>query len=248
MALNPRHIGRQSVYADKAAARDVNEGLRRYMLQVYNTMALGVGLTAIVTLFMANNPALMAAIALGPMKWVLFIGLIGLGWMAPRIIMSRSFAAAHACYWSYAALWGILISPMITLFLQTPGGTMDIARAFFITTGMFAGASLYGYTTKRDLSPMGRFLMMAMIGLLIALVVNIFVGSSAFSLLLSVGVVLIFAGMTAYETQMIRDIYHQAAHQGVVQRMAIFGAFMLYGSFITMFIHILNLLAILRSE
>ncbi len=230
-----------------AQASAINEGLRKYMLRVYNYMSLGVAFTGIVTLFMAANPALMQQIALGPMKWILFIALMGLGWMAPKIIMSKSITAAHTCFWVYAGLWGLLISPMIAAFLYRPDGAWDIARAFFITAGMFAGASLYGYTTKRNLSGLGRFFLMAGIGLLIALVINILIASTMFSLFLSMGVVLLFAGMTAYETQMIRRMYSQAHGDGAVDRLAIFGAFILYGSFITMFIYVLSIIGILRG-
>lgn len=125
---------------------------------------------------------------------------------------------------------------------------MDVARAFFITSGMFAGASLFGYTTKKDLSGVGRFLMMAAIGLLIAMIVNIFIASSMFSLILSAGIVLVFAGLTAYETQQIKNWYMDTLGDTQVGRLALFGALLLYGSFVTMFIHILNLLSILRGE
>jgi FtsH-binding integral membrane protein len=234
--------------AQAGSTANINAGLRSYMLNVYNMMALGVALTGVVTLFMAANPAIMQTVALGPMKWVFFIALLGLGWFAPKVFMTGSRQMAHICYWSYAAMWGILIAPMIVAFLQIPGGAMDIARAFFITSAMFAGASIYGYSTKRDLSAMGRFFLMASIGLLVALIANIFIESTGFSLLISIAVVLLFAGMTAYETQMVKEMYLSTNNQELRQRMAIFGAFMLYGSFITMFIHILNILAILRGE
>ncbi len=237
---------RQATYTQTQTSV-INEGLRQYMLRTYNYMALGVAFTGLITLYIATNQHLVQPIL--SMQWVLFIGLLGLGWMAPKIIMSRSTTAAHACFWAYAGLWGILIAPMIVAFLNLPGGEMDIARAFFITAGMFAGASLYGYTTKKDMSSMGKFFLMASIGILIALVVNMFIDSSTFSLVLSIGVVLLFAGMTAYETQVIKRMYAQAYASGdeAVTRMSIFGAFMLYGSFITMFIHILNIIGIMRG-
>jgi len=246
MALDPRTQTAYQVRAGEAAA--IDEGLRSYMLRVYNYMALGVAVTGIVTLFMAANPALMQTIAIGPFKWVLFIGVLGMGWFSNRIMTMRSTVAAHAFYWVYAVMWGLLISPMIFYFLQIPGGTMDIAKAFFITAGMFAGASLFGYTTKKDLSVFGRFFMMAAIGLLIAIVANIFLGSTMFSLGISFFAVLLFAGVTAWETQAIRNMYFAAPNGDVVTRMAIFGAFVLYGSFIVMFIHILNIIGIMRGE
>ena len=230
---------------------EIDAGLRSFMLGTYNYMALGVAVTALVTLFMASNPDLTYAIAVGPVKWVIFLAVLGLGWFSPRLIFSGSRVMAHACYWSYAALWGVLIAPMIMAFLNIPGGIEDIMRALFISGGMFAGASLFGYVTKKDLSGWGRFLMMAVIGLLIVMVVNLFfLQSSPVSFGISSLVVLLFAGITAYETQMLKSVYLQQATgpAEAVARLSIFGAFMLYGSFITMFIHVLSLIGLMRSE
>jgi len=246
MALEPRTQAAYQTSARDTAAIDA--GLRSYMLRVYNYMTLGVAVTGIVTLFMAANPELLYAVAVGPIKWVLFIGLLGMGFMSGRIMTMKSTMAAQAFFWTYCVLWGLLISPMIFAFLNIPGGTMDIARAFFITAGMFAGMSILGYTTKKDLSVFSRFIMMAMIGLIIAIVANIFLASSGFSLIISIAAVLLFAGVTAWETQQIKSMYYAAADGDVVTRMAIFGAFALYGTFIVMFIHILNIMGIMRGE
>jgi uncharacterized protein len=230
-----------------ARVREVDEGLRSYMLRVYNYMALGVALTALVSMFVAANPALMAAVALGPMKWVLFFALLGLGFFAPRLIFSGNSAMAHAAYWGYAALWGLFISPMIALYL---GQAPDLViRALGITAVTFAATSLVGYTTKRDLSGFGTFFLIASIGLIIAMLVNVvFFQSTMMSLVTSVIVVLLFAGVTAFETQQIKEMYVEGDAIGIAQGKAIFGAFMLYGSFITLFIHILNILGIMRSS
>ena len=139
-----------------------------------------------------------------------------------------------------------MMAPMIAFFLQSQQGAYDIARAFLITSVMFAGSSMYGYVTKKDLSALGRFFMMAMIGLVVAMIANIFIGSSIMSLGISALVVLFSAGITAYETQMIRNMYYQLPNKGAVSRFAILGAFMLYGTFISMFIHILNIMAQMR--
>ncbi|MFO1118630.1 MAG: Bax inhibitor-1/YccA family protein [Rhodospirillales bacterium] len=227
----------------QAEAAQIDVGLRQYMLRVYNYMALGVAGTGIVAMLVAQNPAVMQAIALGPFKWVLFIGILGLGFFAPKIMMTKSVGAAQACYWLYAAAWGALIAPMFYIYT---GGS--IARAFFITAAAFAGMSLYGYTTKRDLSAVGRFLVMATFGILIALVVNIFLQSSGLHLVMSIVVPVIFAGLTAYETQQIKSWYYESDVGELTQRKAIFGAFMLYGSFVTMFIWILQLFGVARSE
>ena len=234
---------RKYMTRSQADVAGVDAGLRSYMLRVYNYMALGVAFTGIVSLVVALNPALMQAVALGPFKWVLFIGIIGMGFMAPRIIMGGSTMAAHACFWVYAALWGALMAPMFYLYT---GDSM--VRVFFITAAAFAGVSLYGYTTKRDLGPIGAFLAMATIGLLIALLVNIFIFQSAgFHLLMSVVVVLVFAALTAYETQMIKNMYLEHDHADTATRKAVFGAFMLYGSFVTMFIWLLQIFGVARE-
>ena len=228
----------------QAEAAQIDVGLRNYMLGIYNYMALGVAFTAAISLLVAMNPAIMQTIAVGPIKWVLFIGILGMGFMAPRIIMGGSVVAAQACFWGYAALWGALLSPMFYVYAQA-----DIVRALFITSGAFAGMSFLGYTTKRDLSGMGRFLAMATIGILIALLVNMFLlESTGFHLILSIVVVLVFAGLTAYETQAIKQMYYEGDGADVAKRKSIFGAFMLYGSFVTMFIWILSLIGIMRGE
>ena len=230
----------------RAGTVELDQGLRSYMLKVYNYMSLGVAFTAIVTLFMAANPGLMMAVATGPMMWVLFIGLIGMGFVAPRVIMSGNRMAAQACFWVYAALWGVLISPMVSFYLSVDPTL--IFRAFLITSVTFASMSLLGYTTKRDLSPFATFFFMATIGLLIAIVVNaIFFQSTMMSLVTSGLVVVVFAGMTAWETQAIKELYYEGDTAVMSESKSIFGAFLLYGSFITLFIHILNILGIMRE-
>ncbi len=225
----------------------IDEGLRSYMLRVYNYMGLGVAFTAIVTMFMASNPALMQTIAVGPMKWVLFIGVMGLGWFAPRLIMGGSTMTAHIAYWTYAGLWGLLISPMIYAYMRLDGGAL-VLQALAITSVTFGATSLFGYVTKRDMSGFGGFFMMATIGILVVMLANVFFfQSTMMSLVTSMVVVLLFAGVTAYETQMIKSMYSRHDSNGIAQGKAIFGAFMLFGSFITLFIHILNILGIMRD-
>ncbi len=240
MALGP---DRRYMTQTQADAAQIDEGLRKYMLGVYNYMALGVAFTGIVALFVASQPALMQAIAGSPFRWVLFLGIIGFGFFAPRVIMSGSMAMAHGSFWVYAAMWGALMSPM---FLIYTGDSM--VRVFFITAAAFAGTSLYGYTTKRNLAPLGAFFMMATIGILVALLVNIFLlQSELFHLGLSIVVVLVFAGLTAYETQMIKNMYSESDGNEVAARKSIFGAFMLYGSFVTMFIWLLSIFGVARE-
>ena len=226
----------------------IDEGLRSYMLRVYNYMGLGVAVTAIITLYVAQNPALMQAIALGPMKWVLFFGVLGLGWFAPRLILGGSTMVAQAAYWGYAAMWGLLISPMIAFYMHSAGGAGLIVQALAITSVTFGATSLFGYVTKKDLTGFGGFFMMASIGLIVVMLLNaFFFQSTMMSLLVSGVVVLLFSAVTAYETQIIKNMYSRHDGNNISQGKAIFGAFMLYGSFVTLFIHILNILGIMRE-
>lgn len=223
----------------------VDEGLRKYMLGVYNYMALAVAATGLVSLLIASNQTLVLQIATTPLKWVAFAGILGMGWFAPRVIFSGSTVAAHAMFWVYAALWGVLIAPMLYSFQQADAA-VEIYKAFFITASVFGAVSLYGYTTKKDLSGWASFLFMATFGLLVAIIVNaIFFKSGMASLITSSLVVLIFSAVTAYETQMIKNLYREG--EGSNSRAAIFGAFALYGSFVTLFIHILNILGFMRD-
>jgi hypothetical protein len=233
------------VQSRAGTAVEIDSGLRSYMLGVYNYMALGVAATAIIAMAVAASPAALGAVY--GLRWVFFIGILALGFFAPRMIFSGNTAIAHAAYWGYVALWGLGISPMLYAYLSIDPSL--VYRAFLITAVTFGATSLAGYVTKRDLSGFGGFFMMAAIGIIIAIVVNaIFFGSTTFSLITSIITVLLFAGITAYETQQIKEMYVEGDAAGVAQGKSIFGAFMLYGSFVTIFVHLLNILGIMRSE
>jgi FtsH-binding integral membrane protein len=240
MAIGDRKYMNRS----QAELAQIDVGLRSYMLRVYNYMSLGVAFTGAIAMLVASSPALLNTVA--STFWLFFIGILGLGWFAPKIMMSKSIGAAQACFWVYAGMWGALIGPMLAVYAAVD--PMLVPRAFFITAGAFAGMSLLGYTTKKNLGPMGAFLSMATIGILIALLINVFfVQSMGFQLLLSIIVVLVFSGLTAYETQMIKNWYYESDGSDVTTRKAIFGAFMLYGAFITLFVYILSILGIMRD-
>ncbi len=236
MAFDPRNRTMAQTAGRVGTNADIDVGLRSYMLNVYNYMALGVAFTGIIAMVVALNPAIMQAVALGPMKWVLFAGILGLGFFSGKIMFSASPAMAQGAFWLYAAMWGALMAPMFMVYTGE-----SIVRVFFITAAAFGGTSLYGYTTKKDLTTMGRFLSMATIGILVAVVVNLFMQSAMFHLFLSVVVVLVFAGLTAYETQNIKEAYYEGDTSDLQNRKAIFGAFILYGSFVTMFIWLLSI-------
>jgi FtsH-binding integral membrane protein len=193
----------------------------------------------------ASSPAALATVY--SLKWLFFFAVLGLGFFAPRMIFSGNTAMAHAAYWSYAGLWGLMIAPMVGHYLALDSSL--VYRAFLITAATFGATSLAGYVTKRDLSGLGGFFMIASIGIIIAILVNaFFVASTLFSLGISIVTVLLFAGVTAYETQMIKEMYYEGDAPGVTKGKSIFGAFALYGSFVTLFVHILNILGIMRSE
>lgn len=224
---------------------DIDAGLRAYMIKVYNYMSLGIGFTAIITLALANSPALLSTVF--EMRWVFFIALIAMSWFGPKFVMSaKSPAMAHAAYWGYAALWGVAIAPMVVAYLSVAPGL--VFQAFAITAALFGTMSLIGYTTKKDLSGVGQFAVMAVIGVIIAMVVNFFLQSTMFSFIISAVYVLAISAITAWETQSIKNMYLSSDGAAVVGRKAIFGAFLLYGSFISMFIHILNLLGIMSND
>ncbi len=230
----------------RTQGRAIDEGLRKYMLGVYNYMALAVAGTGLVSLAVASSPAAVQTIAGTPIKWVLFAAILGIGFLAPRVIYSGSKTAAHGLFWLYAAIWGAMIGPMLYAF-RMADASVEIYRAFFMAATAFGAMSLWGYTTKRDLSGMAGFLVMATIGLLIAIVVNaIFFKSGMASLITSSLVVLVFSAVTAFETQMIKNLYTEGGAAN--ERSSILGAFALYGSFVTLFVHILNILGIMRSE
>ena len=209
-------------YGQTRTAAEVDAGLRSYMLRVYNYMSLGVAFTGAVALIVAMNPAAVQTVA--SLFWVFFPleGEEGGGRPLADVAHVEVLAVA-------------ILDPAV----------LGVDRLM----AAFAGMSLVGYTTKKNLGPMGAFLSMATIGILIALLVNVFlVQSSMFHMGLSVVVVLVFAGLTAYETQQIKNWYASNDGHDVVTRKAIFGAFLLYGSFVTMFIWILNILGMLRGE
>ena len=245
---DPNYAAAQRGVSTDRVAVDIDQGLRAHMLKVYNYMALGVAGTAIVSLFLMNNIPLLRTLTGGPMIWVWFVAILGLGFFAPRLMFSRNAFLAHLCFWLYAGAWGVIISPMIVRFFAINAGDL-VFRALAITAVTFGATSLYGYVTKRDLTGFSSFFVMGSIGLLVAIVVNaLFFKSTMMSFITSSLVVLLFAGVTAWETQQIKEMYYENDGTATMSSKAIFGAFMLYGSFVTLFVHILNLLGIMRGS
>jgi len=232
MALDPRlHVATQRA----EGAVGIDEGLRAYMLRVYNYMSAGLALTGIVAFFTSQSPQMLQAIYGTPLQWVVMLAPLGLVLFMGFRISSMSAAAAQATFWVFSGLMGLSLAYIFVLYTGT-----SIARVFFITTAMFAGMSIYGYTTKRDLSGVGSFLFMGLIGLIVASLVNIFLQSSALYWALSVIGVVIFVGLTAYDTQKIRQMYYEADGAEVATKKAVMGALALYLDFINLFLFLLR--------
>ena len=231
-----------------ADTSQIDVGLRSYMLGVYNHMTIALlfsGLFAFGTkmLTTVTGPdgglyltSLGQLIYASPLKWVIMLAPLGMVfWLSARI-NSMSASKARTMFYVYSALMGLSLSSILLTFSMP-----SVARAFFVTAGAFAALSLYGYTTKRSLSALGSFLMIGLFGLIIASVVNIFMASTAMHFVISVGGVLIFAGLTAYDTQDIKNMYRAGDSSEVSAKKSIFGALRLYLDFINMFLFILQL-------
>lgn len=234
MALDP-----QARVVTRAGARpvaDIDEGLRAYMLGVYNYMTVALGLTGLVAYLTSQSPTLLNAIYGTPLQWVVLLAPLGMVFFMSARINSMSAGAAQISFWIFSGLMGLSLS---YIFLAYTGAS--ITRVFFITAGTFAAMSLYGYTTKRDLTGIGSFLIMGLIGLIVASIVNIFMQSTALHWAISVIGVLIFVGLTAYDTQKIRRMYSEADGSDVVTRKSIMGALTLYLDFLNLFLMLLRL-------
>ena len=224
------------IFAGTAQQVAIDEGLRAYMLRVYNYMTIGLVVTGFVALLTASSPAAMNAIYGTPLKWLVMLAPLGFVMFLSFGLHRMSFMTAQAVFWAFATAMGVSLS---YIFMVYTGGS--IARVFFITAGAFAGLSLFGYTTKKDLSGFGTFLIMGLIGIIIASIVNIFMQSSALMFAISVIGVLVFSGLTAYDTQNIKNEYSEFHDQETAGKLAISGALRLYLDFINLFIMLLHL-------
>lgn len=230
-AASPTSVG------TREAAFDA--GLRSYMLSVYNYMASGVLLTGIVALLFSwggiESPAATLILAGGPLAWIIMLAPLAFVMVLSFGINRLSTGTAQMLFWAFAVVMGLSMS---TIFLRFTG--VSIAQTFFATTAAFAGLSLWGYTTKKDLSAFGTFLIMGVVGLLVASIINIFLQSSAMSFVISAVGVLLFAGLTAYDTQRIKSMYAYVAGTDMLGKTVIMGALSLYLDFVNMFTFLLN--------
>ena len=222
----------------------IDEGLRAYMLKVYNLMALGLAITGLAAWgsfnFAVADGQLTAfgqLIYASAFRWVVILAPLAMVFFLSFRVHKMSVSAAQTTFWLYAAMVGISLSSVFLVF--TSG---SIVQTFFITATAFGSLSLYGYTTKRDLSGMGSFMVMGLFGIIIAMIVNIFLQSSALQFAISGIGVLVFAGLTAYDTQNIKEMYFEGDDDVVAGRKAIMGALRLYLDFINLFMFLLQFL------
>ena len=234
----------QNETISQAKYTSIDVGLRSYMQKIYNFMSIGLCVTALTAWIVANTSLMTVFFNITPqgatlsvMGWIAFIAplimVFAFGW----VINKGTAAQVQLLFWSYAAVMGISLTPIFLLYTGS-----SLTRVFLITAGAFGGLSLWGYTTKRDLTGMGAFLRMGLFGLIIALIVNIFLKSSDFDWALSVIGVIIFSGLTAYDTQNLKMMYHPADSNETSSKKALAGALQLYLDFINLFLYLLRFL------
>jgi FtsH-binding integral membrane protein len=214
-----------------------DEGLRRHMLGIYRNMGIGLALTGLVALAVANTPSLVALIFGTPLKWVAMFAPLALVFFFTFRIDRMTTAGARTAFFAFAAIMGVSMASIFLVFTGT-----SIAMAFFTASAMFAGLSLWGYTTNRDLTGMGSFLMIGLIAVIGASLVNLLLGSSLLQMAVSVIGVIVFAGLTAWDTQRLKSEYITYANSQAVEKLAIMGALSLYLNLINMFQLLLGLM------
>ena len=239
-----------SIQSSRASTAAVDEGLRAYMLRVYNYMAGGILLTGVVAYLTYSAAVVRSAEATGialtafgqllygsPVKWVVMLApLISVVFLSVRV-SKMSAGAAQICFWLFSAVMGLSLSSIFLLYTGE-----SITRVFFVTAAAFAALSIYGYTTRRDLSAWGTFLIMGVVGIIIASLVNLWLQSNSLQFALSTIGVLVFAGLTAYDTQRIKGVYYEVlGDMTATSKAAIMGALSLYLDFINMFLMLLSL-------
>ena len=238
----------QRTYSKTADQAGIDEGLRAYMLKVYNYMTTGLVLTGFIAYFFGKASVkaftpngveftdLGQALFNSGLTWIIMFAPLGFVFYLSARINKMSITSAQITFWLFASIMGLSLASVFVQFTGT-----SIARVFFITAGTFAAMSLYGYTTKRDLTKLGGFLFMGLIGIIIASIVNIFVQSGPMAFIISIIGVLVFVGLTAYDTQTIKNMYYAGDSDSIGSKKALMGALRLYLDFINLFILLLQL-------
>jgi FtsH-binding integral membrane protein len=233
-----------------ATAGVIDQGLRAYMLRVYNYMAFGLAITGVVAYLFFNLSAVVdpatgtltgltdfgATLYTSPLRWVVMLAPLGMVFVLSFGMQRMSAGTAQLLFWVFSGVMGVSLSTILMVYTYS-----SVAQVFFITAAAFAGLSLWGYTTKSDLTAFGSFLIMGLFGLIMASLVNLFMQSSMMSWVISVAGVGIFAGLTAYDTQKIKEMYYVGDDGSVAQKKAVVGALALYLDFINMFLYLLRL-------
>jgi hypothetical protein len=248
MEFNKQNILNKVIAAQQSTVV-MDEGLRAYMLKVYNYMATGILLTGIIALLtfkmsvVTNDSGAIVGLTqigntlyLSGLKWVVMLAPLGVVFYMSFGIKKMSASKAQTTFWVFASLMGLSLSSILLIYTG-----LSVTRVFFICSATFGAMSIYGYTTKRDLTKLGSFLMMGLIGIIIASVVNIFLKSSMMYFVISILGVLIFVGLTAYDTQKIKNMYSSSDTGELMGKKAVMGALTLYLDFINLFIMLLRL-------
>ena len=234
--------GHHRTVSTTGSAAAIDAGLRSYMMRIYNYMAGGLAVTGIAA-YVAASSGFYQSIVGTPWIWVVMLAPLGFVLALSFGIERMSAGTAQMLFWIYAAVMGISLGGIFLIYTGT-----SIARVFFITATTFGAMSLYGYTTNRDLSSIGSFLFMGLIGVVIASIVNIFLGSSTLQFVISIVGVIVFVGLTAYDTQRIKEMYLESDSTEAASKKAILGALSLYLDFINLFMLLLQLFGQRRQE
>jgi|SRR5689334_16128494 len=220
-----------------ARAAELDVGLRAYMQKVFGLMAGGLAVTGLVAFFTAQSPAMLQLVFGTPLRWVIFLAPIGIALLFGFKLQSMRASTAQAVFWLFSAVMGLSLASIFVVYTGE-----SVARTFFISAATFAGMALYGYTTKRDLTGIGSFLMMGVLGLVVAMLINLFLASTALQWAISVIGVLVFTGLTAYDAQKIKNMYYAGDDAEIGTKKAVMGALNLYLDFINLFIFMLQFL------
>ncbi|MDF3033814.1 MAG: hypothetical protein K0R76_768 [Alphaproteobacteria bacterium] len=218
------------------ALEGIDQGLRAYLSQVYMFMAFGLLLTGGAAYTVANVPAMMHLVFGTPLQWLVIFAPLGMVFFLSFRIHTLKYSTAQAVFWLYSALVGVSLASIFLMYTGT-----SIARIFFITSSLFGAMSIYGYTTRKDLSGMGSFMFMGLIGVVIASLINIFLQSDAMQFMISIICVIVFTGLTAYDTQAIKLMYYEGDEAEVMGKKALMGALRLYLDFLNLFLAMLHL-------
>jgi uncharacterized protein len=235
MAIGPQRDYSARTVQGRTQAADIDVGLRAHMQKVFALMGVGTAITGLVAFFTAQSPTLLQAIYETPLRWVVFLAPFGFILALSFGIQRMRASTAQLVFWAFAAVMGLSLA---SIFLVYTG--QSIVTTFFVSSSTFFAMALYGYTTKRDLTGWGSFLFMGLIGLIIASIVNLFVASSALQFAISAIGVLIFTGLTAYDTQKIKEMYYGGDDAETGGKKAIMGALALYLDFINLFLYLLR--------